>query len=74
MRGRSRSRSGSWEILVALTLILLSLATVLDRLLGVYYAHRLGPGIVVLAAVLALVFGLTAFILSLLVPHSRRVG
>ncbi|MEM4847452.1 MAG: hypothetical protein QW794_06815 [Thermosphaera sp.] len=71
MQKRSK---GSWEILVSLTLILLSVATVLDRLLGVYYSYRLGPRLVVLAAVLAFVFGLSALVLSLLVPQSKRLG
>ncbi|MEM4429614.1 MAG: hypothetical protein QXM08_00440 [Thermofilaceae archaeon] len=71
MRRRSKGR---WEILVTLTLILLATATVIDKVLNVYYSYRLGPRLVVLAATLALAFGLTAFVLSLLVPHSKRVG
>lgn len=62
-----KRRTGSdWKVLVSLGLILLALATVIDRVLGLVYAHYTGNKWVILLAGFAFALGLGALLISLM--------
>lgn len=68
-----RRKSNEWGLLITLSLILLCIVTLIERILDIYFAGFTGNRIIIILSFLALGLGVAALYLSLMSSKTPKV-